>query len=138
MTQLLFRIEQGIPDKQQGNKVKKELKAQNPVHQIRRGRIEELNNSKPEKKKNGQKKGRPERRDLFPPIGHEKGEIDNKCQNVLGEIDRHVVAEVLSCKIFEQQPGQEEIEAVAPTIQHADDEGVGHENQSDVREDGQI
>src|SRR5947209_6682837 len=67
MAQLLFGIEQGIPYKQQGNIVKKQLQAQNPVRQIRRGRIEDLHHSKPDKQKNRHKKGRPERRDLLSP-----------------------------------------------------------------------
>src|SRR5260370_4295055 len=133
MTQLLFGIEQGIAYKQQGNIVKKEFQAHNPVHQIRRGRIKDLHHSKPDKQKDRQKKRGPERRDLFSPIGQKKSEIDNESQNVLGEVDRHVVAEIFSCKIFEQEPGQEEIEAVAPTIQHGDYERGSDDKQRDVR-----
>src|SRR5258708_37493708 len=127
MTQLLFGIEQGIAYEQQGNIVKKEFQAQNPVHQIRRGRIKDLQHSKPDKQKDRQKEGRPERRDLFSPIGQKKSEIDNKSQNVLGEIDRHVVAQVFSCKILEQKPSQKKIQALAPTIQHGDHEGGSDE-----------
>src|SRR5260370_3422834 len=138
MTQLLFGIEQGIAYKQQGNIVKKEFQAQNPVNQVRRGRIKDLHHSKPDKQKDRQEKRGPERRDLFSPIRQKKSEIDNESQDVLGEIDRHVVAQVFSCKIFEQEPSQEEIEAVAPTIQHGDYEGGSDEEQRDVRKAGHI
>src|SRR5260370_7499995 len=67
MTQLLFGIEQGIAYKQQGNIVKKEFQAHNPVHQIRRGRIKDLHHSKPDKQKDRQKKRGPDRRDLISP-----------------------------------------------------------------------
>src|SRR5258708_888693 len=81
MTQLLFGIEQGIAYKQQGNIVKKEFQAQNPVRQIRRGRIKDLHHSKPDKQKDRQKKRGPERRDLSSPIRQKKRELGRPWRN---------------------------------------------------------
>src|SRR5438132_10705364 len=97
-----------------------------------------VNDSKRTKQKDRQKNREPERRDLFSPIGEEKSEIDNESQDVLGEIDRHVVAQVFSCKILEQEPGQEEIEPLLPAIQHGDYEARSDEDQRDVRKAGHI
>src|SRR6266481_2665812 len=122
-TQLFFGIEQGISHKEQGNIVEKELQAQQTEYQTRRRRIKDLQHSKPDKKKKRDEKRGPEKSNFFPPSGNKKGKINDSDENVLGEINRHVVPEVFPRKIFEQEPRQEEIEAVAPAIEHAHDEG---------------
>jgi len=63
-----------------------------------RRRIKNLHRSKPEKKKKRHEERRPERCDFFSPVSQEKGEINNGNQKILGEIDRHVVAEYFLAK----------------------------------------
>src|SRR5260370_12789516 len=131
-------VEQGISQKEQGNIEEKELETQNAVYQMSRCRIKDLHDSKPDKKQNRHEEGRPEGGDFLSPVGQEKGDTDGKRQNVFGEIDRHVVAKVFSRQILEQEPDQEEIQAVSPTIERGDDEGRADKEQDNVREAGHI
>src|SRR5258708_5660557 len=103
-----------------------------------RCRIKDLHDSKPDKKQNRHEEGRPEGGDFLSQVGQEKGDTDGKRQNVFGEIDRHVVAKVFSRQILEQEPDQEEIQAVSPTIERGDDEGRADKEQDNVREAGHI
>ena len=123
-------IEQGVSHKKQRDVIKKELQAQNAVHQVCRRWIKDLHDSEPDKEKDGHEEGRSEGRDFFSSIGQEKREIDDSSQNILGEIDDHVVAEVFSEKILKQEPRQEKIEAVPPVVEHGDDKGTAGKRQS--------
>src|SRR5437764_12888521 len=84
--------------------------------------------------KKQQEEKRTEQTDLSSQVSKEKGKINDSDQYVLREVDRHVIAQVFSRKVFEQQPRQEEIDAIAPAIEHGHYKGRTDEDQRDVRE----
>src|SRR5260370_289681 len=43
-----------------------------------------------------------------------KGDVDQDHQEILGEINHHVVAQILAYKILEEQPAKEDVEALTP------------------------
>src|SRR5437660_2766181 len=119
--QLLFGIEQRVSHKEQRNIGEKEFEAQSTEYQTGGRRIKHLQHTKPNKKKKRHQERRPEDSSFFPARRNEKGKINDGEKSVLGEIDRHIVPEKFSRKIFKQEPGQEEIDTIAPAIEHGHD-----------------
>jgi len=67
-------------------------------------------------------------------IGQEEREIDDGGENIFGEIDRHVVAGVFADEVFEEQPGDEAIDAVTPISEDGENESAGDTDHQDERE----
>ena len=62
---------------------------------------------------------------VSPAIGQKEGQIHEGRQNILGEIDRHIVSGVFTDEIFKQQPGDKAVDAVPPVSQDREGESSG-------------
>ncbi len=74
----------------------------------------------------------------FSPVSHEEGNVNERDQDILGEINGHVISEEFAGEILEQQPGEEEIQSVAPVIEYPDQECGPEASQGDIGQTGNV
>src|SRR5437660_4591811 len=96
--------------------------------------IENLRKAKPKKYRQRNDKGRPERLSLELTISDKKRKIYDGYENILAKKNGHVIAQILACQIFKEQPSQKEIKAIAPVLEYSHhDRGAG-KDQSNVEQ----
>src|SRR6266478_4585296 len=94
-------VQQGVAHEEQWDVVEINLQPEKSVDEGWGCGIENLQDPKPHEKQQRNKEGRPESGHLLPAVRDEKRKIDHRGQNVLGEVDGHVVAEEFPDQILE-------------------------------------
>ena len=77
-------------------------------------------------------KRRPENRHFFSAKGRKKRNVHDQEQEILGKVDRHVIAEEFPRKILEQQPAQKKVHAVAPVVENRQHDRSANDAQDGV------
>src|ERR1700680_1234797 len=129
-------IDQRVAHQHQRHVTEIKLYPKNAVKDAGRGRIEDLHDAEPEQhqQSSSERWTKTLYVFIFTPIGDEEGKVDHDGEQVFCEVDRHVVAEEFAGEVFEQQPCEEEIQAVTPIVEHRDDKSAANEDHADERD----
>src|SRR5450755_1271072 len=130
--QLALGIDQRVSQKNQRNVAEIDFNSQDSVNNSVRSGIEDLHHSKPNEKQHGYQEGRAKTLYCLSPVSREEGNVNERNQDILGEINGHVVSEEFAGKILEQQPGKKEIQSIAPAIEYSNQEGGAQAAQGDI------
>jgi len=131
----MFGINQRIANEEEGRVIEIELHAHEAEENGGRAWIKDLQDAEPdEDEESGKKRGtRDDEIFVSAAIGQEEREIDDSGEDVFGEIDRHVISGVFADEVFEEQPGDEAINAVAPISEDGENESAGDADHQDER-----
>ena len=127
--QILWPLQHGVPEEHQGSIVEVNFQAEQPVENVRRDGIKNLDQGKPKKNHQGNKEGKFGDVHLAAPLGKIKRKINHADKEILGKKNGHAVAEVFAREVFKQEPDNKQKDAAAPVIQDVDSHGGHHQAQ---------
>src|SRR5262249_1058087 len=101
-----------------------QFQAQKTVKDASGAWIEDLANRKPDYQQERDKKRRLECRDILSAsaCGKER-DVHKYDQEILRKVNSHIVSKVFTYEVFEEEPAEKNVEALAPVVQNLDGKG---------------